>query len=55
VTLSITGTQHNSALHYSECHYAECRVLFNIVIFIKQRISKKNFYELFSLSLCQGW
>jgi hypothetical protein len=32
MTLSITDTQHNNALHYAECHYADCRVLFIVML-----------------------
>jgi hypothetical protein len=28
MTLIVTDTQHNNALHFAECHYAECSNLF---------------------------
>jgi hypothetical protein len=32
MSLSITDTQHNNALHYSECHCAQHHVLFIVVL-----------------------
>jgi len=32
MTLSITDTQHNNALHYAECYYAECHSLFVVML-----------------------
>jgi hypothetical protein len=32
MTLGISITQHNNALHYAECIYAECRVLFIVML-----------------------
>ncbi len=32
MTLGITDTEHNIALHYAWCHYAECWVLFFVML-----------------------
>jgi hypothetical protein len=32
MSLSITDTQHNNALHFAECHCAQRRVLFIVVL-----------------------
>jgi hypothetical protein len=36
MTLSITVTQHNNALHYAECHYAEFRILCTVMVSVSR-------------------
>jgi hypothetical protein len=31
MTLSVTDTQYNNALHYDQCYCAECRGLFTVM------------------------